>query len=561
MKSTQRKFNEFAPMKLFFTLIVVLIIPSAIHAQLCLVDPLEAIYPDTNNLTNYTNNWACDYPKEAVVDVHVLIKLPKNKQFTISASYKDNKLGINSWSRLIDVPVEQNTGLDSRTEQYSGDINPHVIRKAPFRIFEVIQPVKSDAFISQAEYSAFRLTIPHSITKESGKHQVKIEVTSGKFKQEGNFNINIHPVSIPELSKSNFFYTNWLNLKKLEEQHNLKRWSAKWFAMLDKYAQLMAYGRQNCITIPAELFQYENEEIVLKDSLMLQFVDIFRKHGFKNFESPHLMYRGENDDWGDPELKVFLSKKRYYKENGKEDIDKIMKLIKSFVSKNKLTNQWLQHISDEPTSVNAKCYRDIAKQVKNIFPEVKIMEATNDKDSLVGAIDVWCPLINDFQENESFFREREKLGEDVLVYSCLIPGGKWLNRTLDMERLRQVYFGWGAARYNTSGYLHWGLNQYMADPFEQSVVKHPSPGAGATNFLPAGDTHIIYPGKDGPLSSIRFEAHRMGCEDYDLLQMLKNQNITLYNQLVNTLFSSYTEYNTNIKDYRKTRESLLKSLY
>jgi len=83
-----------------------------------------------------------------------------------------------------------------------------------------------------------------------------------------------------------------------------------------------------------------------------------------------------------------------------------------------------------------------------------------------------CPLINDFQENESFFRTREKSGEQVLVYTCLIPGGKWLNRTLDMEKLRQVYFGWGAAHYGTNGYLHWGLNQYYADPFQQRVAKH-----------------------------------------------------------------------------------------
>ena len=35
--------------------------------------------------------------------------------------------------------------------------------------------------------------------------------------------------------------------------------------------------------------------------------------------------------------------------------------------------------------------------------------------------------------------------------------GKWLNRTLDMEKIRQVYFGWGGSKYNTMGYLHWGL--------------------------------------------------------------------------------------------------------
>jgi len=272
------------------------------------------------------------------------------------------------------------------------------------------------------------------------------------------------------------------------------------------------------------------------------------------------MYRGENDDWGDPELKVILTKRRYYKEDGKKDIEILMHLILNFVKSNNLTNNWLQHISDEPTAANAQCYKDVVKQVKRIYPEVKIMEATNDRDGIAGAVDIWCPLINDFQENESFFRNREKLGEKVLVYTCLIPGGKWLNRTLDMEKLRQVYFGWGAAYYNTGGYLHWGLNQYHADPFEQSVVHHSAPGAGANNFLPAGDTHIVYPGKEGPLSSVRFESHRIGIEDYDLLQMLKVRNTKEYNKLIKKLFRNYTDYDLSISDYRKVKKKLLKSL-
>ena len=275
---------------------------------------------------------------------------------------------------------------------------------------------------------------------------------------------------------------------------------------------------------------------------------------------PHLLNRGEEDDWGDPELKVALTKRAYYQENGKSDIDTIVHLIRDFTTKYDLSDQWLQHISDEPTAVQAKCFQDVARQVKSIYPEVKIMEATNDRDSLTGAIDLWCPLINDFQENEAFFLERVEQGEKVLVYTCLIPGGRWLNRTLDMEKLRQVYFGWGAAKYHTFGYLHWGLNQYIVDPFTQSVVHHPSPVAGPNNFLPAGDTHVVYPGEEGPLSSLRFEAHRLGIEDYELLYDLQASSAKKSEKLVKKLFSSYTEYNTSLKDYRKVRKKLLQAV-
>ena len=548
-------------MKRYAIVILQCILLQGLYAQLTLVDPLQAIYPDQNDLKQYSATWEADFPLGTEADVLVLVKLPEGTPFKLTAKLNGAAMNEDVWSSIIDVPVEQNTGLDSRTEQFIDKKNPYVVRRAPFRIFEVIQPVEKNQFMTKANYSAFRLAIPPSLINKPGKHTIYIEAYAENFSEKGVFKINIHPVTLPKLAQSNFFYTNWFSLTNIETYHDVERWSPSWYKMMDNYAKLMAHGRQNSITIPGELIYFEKDSVILNDDKLLAFINIFRKYGIQYFEAPHLMYRGDDDDWGDPELKVVLTKKRYHSENGDKDIEKLMHRIKEFTTRNNLTNNWLQHIADEPTEVNAKSYKEVARQVKAIFPEVKIMEATNDKEGIAGAVDIWCPLINDFQENESFFREREKKGEKVLVYTCLIPGGKWLNRTLDMEKLRQVYFGWGAAFYNTGGYLHWGLNHYQADPFEQSVVKHPSPAASDNNYLPAGDTHIIYPGKKGPLSSLRFEAHRIGCEDYELLHALKDAKPSKQHRLVSKVFKSYTEYTLDLKKYRKTRKKLLKSLH
>ena len=546
--------------KIIFFIALLLLTINSVEAQIWVVDPVESIYPDKNELSNHSAKWKTDIAKNGIADAHLLVELPVGSKFRLNAYLNGELIDLSNWSKLIDVPVEQNTGIDSRTEQYLNKNNPYVIRRAPFRIFEVIEPIKGNTFVSKTKFSAFRLNIPFNEFNEKGRYKVNIKIESEGAFFNGNFIIDVHNIDLPKAENSQFFYTNWFNLKNMEEQHNLVRWTSSWFQMLDNYAKIMAHGRQNSISIPSELFKWEEEKFSLDEDKLLKYIQVFRKYGFKYFEAPHLMNRGDNDDWGDPELKVALSKKRYYTENGKEDVKNLMTLIKNFTSKNNLENNWLQHISDEPTSVNAACYKDISKQIKSIYPQIKIMEATNGRDSLVGAIDIWCPIINDFQENESFFREREANGEKVLVYTCLVPGGKWLNRTLDQEKLRQIYFGWGASLYDTGGYLHWGLNQYYANPYEQSVVKHPAPGASANNFLPAGDTHVIYPGKNGPLSSIRFESHRIGIEDYDLLQKLKNKNPKLYRKLVKKLFRNYTDYNLSSIEYRKTKRILLKAL-
>ena len=391
-------------------------------------------------------------------------------------------------------------------------------------------------------------------------HKVDFKILINSIEYNLKLKINIYDTLIPNLDSSNFFYTNWFNLSKMEEYHNLKRWSSKWYIMLDKYAKMMASGRQNCVKIPGELINLKDGEIFLDEEKMISFVNVFLKYGFKYFESPHLLGRGKNDDWGNPELITKLRNVGYYTDEGKNEIEIITKKIKKFTEKYNLTKQWLQHIADEPTSVNAKCYSDVSMQIKTIYPEIKIMEATNTRESLGNAIDIWCPIINDFQENEDFFRSREKLGEKVLVYTCLVPGGKWLNRTLDMEKIRQVYFGWGGSKYNTMGYLHWGLNQYKADPFTQSVIKHPSPIAGPNNFLPAGDTHVIYPGEEGPLSSLRFEAHRIGCEDYELLEMLKKIDFDFHKKIIDKIFTNYTTYSTSLKKYKRIKKRILKTV-
>ena len=544
---------------LFFLSVIILINSTSLFSQFetGIISTLEAAYPDKNNI-KLKKTFSYHIPQNSDFEALILIKSKTNKKFTFNSVSKTLK-NIN-YSIIIPVPVEENTGVDSRTEQFLGQINPDVIRRAPFEVFEIIQPLTKNEIETVSNFSLLRISVKSTDFKSTGNFKLNLVLNDGFKTEQLKFKIKVHVASVPKLEESKFFYTNWFNLSKMEEMHNLKRWNEEWFVMLDKYAKLIGEGRQNCIIIPHELISLKNNKISLDEEKMISFINVFKKYGFKYFESPHLLNRGANDDWGSPELITKLRKKGYYSEGGKKEIDTIIRKIKSFTKKYKLDNQWLQHIADEPTDNNAQCYKDVSKQIKLIYPEVTIMEATNAKESLSGSIDLWCPLINDFQENQDFFKEREKNGEKILIYTCLVPGGKWLNRTLDMERIRQVYFGWAGSKYNTFGYLHWGLNQYKANPFKQSVVKHPSPQASSNNFLPAGDTHVIYPGNDGPLSSLRFEAHRQGIEDYELLEKLKLKNPDKHLRLIKKLFLNYTNYSLSIKKYERIRKNLLKSI-
>ncbi|NNK76443.1 MAG: hypothetical protein HKP42_10325, partial [Maribacter sp.] len=105
-------------MKYYALLIFQFLILHGLNAQIWLVDPLEAIYPDQNDLSSFDNTWKADFPLGTEADVHVLLNIPIGSVFEIVA--KKNGIPLNNivWNELIDVPVEQNTGLDSRTEQF-----------------------------------------------------------------------------------------------------------------------------------------------------------------------------------------------------------------------------------------------------------------------------------------------------------------------------------------------------------------------------------------------------------------------------------------------------------
>ncbi|MBK9120331.1 MAG: DUF1080 domain-containing protein [Phycisphaerales bacterium] len=276
-------------------------------------------------------------------------------------------------------------------------------------------------------------------------------------------------------------------------------------------------------------------------------------------EGGHLAHR-HGGNWDSPRLDFFLTGSDVTSDAGRAELADFLVALRSTLAELNPppSVRYLQHLTDEPTDTNATSYKALAEQVRTHMPGVRIFEATMSL-ALVGAVDVWCPQVQEYQRNRAFFDARRQAGDGVWIYTCLIPGGPWLNRLLDQERLRPVLLGWSLEASDLDGFLHWGLNHYRpgVDPFEQSVVPH---GDGPPNFLPAGDSHVLYPGPDGPLSGQRFEAHRIGLEDAALLRMLKMHHPQRAAELVQAVFRGFDDYERDVTAYRATRRHLLTAL-
>ena len=63
--------------------------------------------------------------------------------------------------------------------------------------------------------------------------------------------------------------------------------------MLDRYAALMAAGRQNCINIPGELITVDGDSITLDETRLAAFVEVFREAWLPllRIAAPHVPWR------------------------------------------------------------------------------------------------------------------------------------------------------------------------------------------------------------------------------------------------------------------------------
>ena len=162
------------------------------------------------------------------------------------------------------------------------------------------------------------------------------------------------------------------------------------------------------------------------------------------------------------------------------------------------------------------------------------------------------------KRNATGFEAHRSRGDTLWFYTCCNPTGFYLNRLIDNELLRTRLLHWGNWRYRLDGFLHWGLNQVIEiqDPFENTTPPH---GPYRNFHLPPGDSHIVYPGDDGPWSSVRFEAMAAGIEDYELLRLVAERDEALADEICSRLVRTFTDYDATVEGFDAAHLRLLEA--
>jgi len=177
------------------------------------------------------------------------------------------------------------------------------------------------------------------------------------------------------------------------------------------------------------------------------------------------------------------------------------------------------HIADEPSINNIESWRAVSARVHRAAPRLRRIDAIETID-FSGRLEVWVPKLSHLDRWRSAYQARRGDGEFWYYICCHPLGNVYPNRFLDDPTSCVRVLHWINFADDLAGYLHWGLAAWGDDPF-----------GPPSDRLPPGDTHVIYPGKDGPLDSIRWEIQRESIEDFEYLHLLGEKTAALKRQL------------------------------
>ena len=330
--------------------------------------------------------------------------------------------------------------------------------------------------------------------------------------------LTVDPFALPD--ERHLLVTNWFNTVNIAKAHKTRHWSKPFYAMLAQYARNMAEHRQNVFYTPWTLIgvtREPNGKLTFDYKAFDRYVQTFLDAGVDGgIELRHVAHFGKGG-WGGKDI-VLTKVAATDRATGKRvtlSAEEGLAPLLADLQRHLATRGWLEramiHVADEPSINNIESWRRASAFVHKAAPKIRRIDAIETID-FSGALEVWVPKLSHFERWREAYEAR-RAGNEFWYYICCHPyGNTYPNRFLDYPLASVRALHWVNFAFDLTGYLHWGLNFWGADPF-----------GTPSDRLPPGDTHVVYPGADGPLSSIRWEIERESLEDYEYLHLLTTQ--------------------------------------
>lgn len=496
---------------------------------------------------------------------------------------------VNSSSKLTNVTIE----INPLKHQGSGDLLPSnsiewnftgsipiqvnavnqsptvVTREAPAKFPDYLVPERK-LDINKGVYQSVWLTITIPKNAKEGLYEGKISVKTGQGEKFLPLYLTVYPLTLP--TERNLKITEWYSTHHFKKFHGItEQYSPEWFVMLQKYAENMAQHRQNVFQVPMNAIQIKKTK---NGSLEFDFTHFDQiAQTFWNTGKMDYMETGElarfKENWFSTEiiLKDFSVTDADSREiitlPGQEVMPYLMPAFEAHLREKGWLNKTFFHIKDEPILHNAASWLEMSRYVHKYAPDLIRIDAMNNP-IIMNELEIGVAMVDNMDIQYERFREKQKEGKELWIYTTgLFQATSYPNKTLDVPLIGSRVLHWLNYKYDLSGYLHWGWNQWTNDPYT-NVGQH------------LGDGWHVYPVKDGVLNSLRWEQMRNGIQDYEYFVLLENRINSLKDSLgkrfdwiepsyrskeiAAEVVASFSEYTEDPEILYKAKEKIVREL-
>lgn len=372
--------------------------------------------------------------------------------------------------------------------------------------------------ISEKVFKPVWLTITIPESAGPGKYSGFVTVKSAQGNQLLPVKLRVYPFTMP--AGRHLKIVEWYSTSRFPELHGIKEpYSEAWFDMLKIYAENMAAHRQNVFRVPMNSIQIrksKSNEFEFDFSRFDKTADVFWNTGKMDYLETGFLATFGSEKWYSTRISLTdftvtvseTGEKITLK--GEEVIPYLLPAFESHLRSKGWLNKTYFHIQDEPSLHNALSWKEISSYMHHYAPDLRRMDAI-ETTFLLDEIEVAVPKLDALASWYDLYKAWEEKGNELWFYTVGIYQASLLpNKTIDMPVIDSRILHWLNYKYDATGYLHWGWNQWTEDPFKNPDIH-------------VGDGWHVYPTKNGVLNSLRWEQMRNGIQDYEYFWMLENK--------------------------------------
>jgi hypothetical protein len=373
---------------------------------------------------------------------------------------------------------------------------------------------------------SYLLTMPIERQVAVGNHQVVLKFTSTTHKPaEKRFTINVLSLAFNESQElgNNIFWPHW---DTLCHYYDIELWSETFWKMAELYLAEMKCGGMNSVMVSIvddsfryplpECYYYLNDypsmikwrrnndgtfsfDYIIYD----RYVELNFKHGIDHEIECHAMLPCKCQkpliSYYDERLERQVSHETTY--DSPDYIFAMESFLKDFLHHNR-ERKWADKITicpyDEPQDIES--FKAVAELVKRCAPEFKISAAMSREIALEIEDTVDIATVSSVSLTPASCQELITQDFEARWYNCCNPA--WGNFLFCCPLIDSYRTSWMTFANGLSGFLRWSIIDWTDNVWDNPAFNWPT-----------GDMHLLYPGKHGPVSSLRWEAYKTGNDD------------------------------------------------